>query len=137
RVLRFSERRRHANVDRVEGCDCGEVAGGGEAPALHLLSDIAVVEIHDVGSSRVDGLGLGTVQVDTRHPEPGTGELEGQRQPNIAEPDDSAAGLATAYLLAQFMHCAAPYAAGGAWWPWPNSPVPSSTRWGASSALGR
>src|SRR5438309_2522409 len=138
RVLRLPERGRYADVDRVEGPDHGEVARGREAPRIHLLGDLAVFEIHDVGSPPVDGVDLGAVHIDTGHVEPGTGELEGQRQSNIAEPDDTAPRLATADSFVQFTHgCRPSYAAGGASRTWSRSQTSLSARWGASSALGR
>src|SRR5262249_13136209 len=52
----------------------------------------------------VDGVDLSRVQVDADHPEPRAGELEGERQTDIAEADDAAARFMAADLLDQVLH---------------------------------
>ena len=46
-------------------------------------------DVRNVGASFRDGLDLPDVEVDAGRVEPGLGELDGERQTDVAEPDDA------------------------------------------------
>src|SRR5262249_47482948 len=104
RVLRLAQRRRHADVDRVEGLDDAEVGRRREPTGLHLLGDLRIRHVDDVGAPATDRVDLLRVDIDADRMEPRPRELERQRQPDIPEPDDPTPSLAPTNLIDEILH---------------------------------
>ena len=93
RVLRLAERRRHADVDRVERRDDRRVASWRDSrPALRNSATSRRRHVRDVRLAAVDGVDLPGVEVDAGGLEAGARELDGERQADIAEADDADVG---------------------------------------------
>ena len=101
RILGLAERRRHADVHGVERPQHGEVGGRREPPGGHEAGDLLVRHVRDVRLAAVHRGDLGAVEVDADGVEPGAGELDGERQPDVPEADDARARAPRGDLLEQ------------------------------------
>ena len=99
-VLRLAQRRRHADVDRVELGDDGEVgrraqASGRDAAPRRRRS----ARRGCTTCPALTAVDLARVEVDAGGVEAGARELDGERQPDVAEADDADAGASRANLM--------------------------------------
>ena len=102
RVLGLAERRRDADVDGVEVGDRRPASdGGAEFAGLVKRCDLGRRYISDVRLAAVDGVDLSGVEVDTSGVKPGAGELDGERQTDVAEADDANPGGAVSEFVEQ------------------------------------
>ncbi len=81
-----------------------EVGGRAQAPGGHQRGDLLGAGVDDVRRAGVDGIDLALIDVDADRVKAGAGELDGQRQPHVAEADDPGARFALANLV-QYFHC--------------------------------
>ena len=91
RVLRLAERSRHADVDGVQLLDDGKVRRRIELAAAGQRLDVGGRDVRNIGPPFGDRLDFPAVEVDTRRPEPGLGQLDGKRQSDIAQSNDARA----------------------------------------------
>ena len=97
RVLRLPQRRRHADVDRVEVADDGEVGRGDEPPGSHRLRDLLVPDVDDVGAAGADGARPSAASRSMPVTwKPARANSSASGKPDVAETDDAAARLAAA-----------------------------------------
>jgi hypothetical protein len=75
------------------------VVGGGELPSFHCSGDVRARHVADVTVTLIDRADLGDVDVEAGDLEARLGELYGERQADITEPDDADAGLFVSYLV--------------------------------------
>ena len=93
RVLGLPERRRHADVDRVERLDDRRVAAWPRAcPASRNWATSAVGTSGMYDSPRLIGVDLARVEVDAGRLEAGARQLDGERQADVAEADHADVG---------------------------------------------
>src|ERR1019366_9108998 len=85
----LAQRRGHADVNRIEIGDDAEVRRGPEFASLHQSGDVLWGNVLDVGVTGIEALHLGVDHVDTCNRKPRLGEFDGQRKPDIAEPDNT------------------------------------------------
>ncbi len=69
--------------------ELGGVVGGAEGARLDDLGHVLGRHVGDVADAAVQRAGLRGVDVVTNDVESGPGELDGQRQTDVAEPDDA------------------------------------------------
>jgi hypothetical protein len=93
RVFGLAQRCRDADGNGVQIGQFSEVVRCVETTALDLLPECLVVHIVDVTASAVGLFRALAVKVESRHGEACAGEFDGQRQPDIPEPDNSNARL--------------------------------------------
>ncbi len=91
-IFRLPQRRRHADVDRVEPGHGAEIGGRAQASRRHELGDFRRLDVGNVGRAAIDRIDLARVEVDAGGVEAGARELDGERQADIAEADDADAG---------------------------------------------
>ena len=88
-----AQRGGHADEENVGVAERGGVRGGVEASGGELGSQLGGVDVEDVGlapGQRLHPVGLG---VEAGHVEAGGCRCHGQREPDIAEPDDRDGGF--------------------------------------------
>jgi hypothetical protein len=101
RVLGLPQRRRDADVDRVERLDDREIGRRAETLLAHERGDLMAGHVGDVGLSAVHRVDLPCIEVDADRLEAGAAQLDGQRQADIAETDDAGAGAARGDAIEQ------------------------------------
>jgi hypothetical protein len=89
RALGLAERCGHADEDGVHASQEVEILGGGQAPGLYRAREILVSNVDQVGTTGHDGLDPHRIDIEAGDLEPGPGQLEGFREPYVAEPDDT------------------------------------------------
>ena len=102
-VFRFPQRRRHADVDRVERGDGGEI---GRRPKLSIADEASDLRARDVGDVRrppADRLDLAAVEVDSRRGESVSCKLDGEGQADVSEADDADARASRLNVIQQLL----------------------------------
>ena len=94
RILGLAQRRRHTDIDAVETGELCEVGGGPQPAAGGQRLDVGPGHIDPARVSARDPPDLVLVHVEPNCREPRLGELQGQRQTDIAEPDHAEPGCA-------------------------------------------
>ena len=103
RILGLAQRRRNADVDRVQFRNDGEIRGGIQLTFRNQLRDLIARHILHI---RMSGIELGNFRfhyVNARNRISGLGILSGKRQSDIAQTDNSNAGCFLANLVAQLV----------------------------------
>jgi hypothetical protein len=102
-IPRLRERRGHADVDHVAAGELREVGGGAQPPLDHDLGDLARDHVLDVGAALGERVHLLGIEVEALHGVAGLGELDGQGQADVAEPDHPDHRLAALDSLPQIL----------------------------------
>ena len=79
------------------------VGGGREAPGLDLLAELGVAHVLDVRAPGVEPVDHALADVVAEHLEAGLGQLDRERQPDVAEADDAEERLAALGLRDQIL----------------------------------
>src|ERR1700733_9685304 len=87
RRMVIAERRGHANQNRVDCCDLGEIGGGAKTLALGRL-DLLRVDAMNVGFAGVEPVYLGLIDVKARDRESLLAEEQNQGEPHVAKADN-------------------------------------------------
>ena len=90
---------RDADVDRVEVADRGKIGSSLDAAAVHQRSKHRVRNVPDVGFSVLQKIHFRLADIDSRDRKTGASELDRERQPDIAEADNTNPGGAVRNLL--------------------------------------
>ena len=98
-VLRFSQRRRDADVDAVEFRDDSRIARGRQPAGRDELGDLVTGDVGNVGLDARKRRNLPRVEIDADGPESSARELDGQGESDVAESDDSDSGRALCQLV--------------------------------------
>src|SRR5690606_4459795 len=101
----LAKRCRHADVDRIELGDGGEVGRRIELAGPVKREDVARPDVWDVGPAFADRLDLAVIEIDARRVEPGFCELDREGETDVTETDHAGAGRACLDLFEQ--KCAA------------------------------
>ena len=101
-VLGLAQWRRHADVDDVGRSQRLRIRRRLELAVLHDLGQVLGGHVGNVAAPRQEFRDLVRVDVVADDGEPGTRELHGQRQADIAQSDDAQGGLLRVDLLQQF-----------------------------------
>ncbi len=101
RVLGFPERRGDADVDGVELEDGRKIGSGAQLAGGDQRGQGLAGNIADVGLAGVHAIDFFRADIDTGYRKAGLGELDGKRQSDVAEADDSDAGAPLGDLMAQ------------------------------------
>ncbi len=102
-VLGLAQRRRHADVDRVELGDRAVVAGGAQPPGADEVVDVGRRHVGDVGLAGCDRRDLPRVEVEADGLEAASRKFDGERQTDIAKSDDTDAGGSCSDATTQFL----------------------------------
>ncbi len=86
-VARLAQRRRNADVDHVHLGELREVRRRREAPRIALDVERFGGHVTDIGTTGVERLDLGQVDVEAGHPEARLSELDRQGQSDITQTD--------------------------------------------------
>ena len=89
-ILRLPQRRRHADVDRVELRDDARSRSsrsGVRSATRRATSSVGTSGMYDVPC--IDRIDLSCIEIDAGRSEPGARELDGERQADVAEADDA------------------------------------------------
>ena len=112
RVFGLAQRRRHADVDRVEIAQHGKIRRRIEPVCLTQRRDIGGRHIGNVRAAGHDLVDLALIEIDAGRLQPVAGEFHCQRQADIAEPDHARACLAFQNSSAKaeccWIHCPYP-----------------------------
>ncbi len=92
RVFGFAQRRGDTDVDGVEVADDGEIGGRAETLFADELGDFCRGNVLHMRFAAIQAVDFGCQHVDAGNVETGLGELDRQRQADIAQPDDAHAG---------------------------------------------
>ena len=101
RIAGLAQRGRHADVDRVDTGQRGEIGRRREQAGLDRRPHVGGGHVGDVGLAAQDGRDPLAVDVEADRRHPGAGEGSDQRQADVAEPDDAGAHLARGNALEQ------------------------------------
>ena len=93
-ILRLAERRRHADVDRVEARNDREVRGRRQPAGGSQLGHRRRRDVGNVRRAAADRGDFSIVEIDPGRREAALRQLDRQRQADIPEADDAYAGLA-------------------------------------------
>ncbi len=99
RIFGLAERRRDADIDRVHVGQLAHIGRGAQPAGLDAAGDLVRFDVGDVALTRVDGVGLGLIDVETGDVEPRLRKFHGERQPDVSETDDAHACLLAAYFF--------------------------------------
>ena len=88
RLVILVQRRWHAEDYGLDLTDAAEVCRRGERAAADLLLNVGACDVLDVASAGVAIVDLGRVVIQAKNPDAGTGELQGERQADVAKADD-------------------------------------------------
>ena len=88
-VLRFPQRRRHADADGVRVGEHGEVGGRVEASGLDQRRQPIARNVRDIGNAAADGVDFRDVEIDGVTVRSSFGELHRERETDVTEADDT------------------------------------------------
>ncbi len=89
RLAVLVQRRRHTEDHGLDFADAAEVRRRRKGAASRLLRDVGAVNVFDGAAAGVAVVDLGGVVIQAEDPDAGTGELQRERQADVAQADDS------------------------------------------------
>ena len=101
--LRARQRRGHADVDDIQARELREVGGGAKVALFVDFGQRLLRNVLDVGDTLLQQTHLLCIDLEPCHVEARAGELDGQRQPHVAEPDHPDARLARVDAIAELL----------------------------------
>ena len=93
-IFRLAQRRRDADVDRVERGSDGEIGRRLKLAVAYQSRNFGRRHIGDIGSALLYRFDLARIEIDAGRGETATGELDRQRQSDVPEADHADAGAA-------------------------------------------
>src|SRR5262245_4938951 len=92
RILRFPQRSRYTDIDRIQLRKHAEVGRSSQVPAAREFLHVGTLDIEYVRVATVDSLDFCVINIDAGDAKARLSELHSERQADIAETDDSNGG---------------------------------------------